>query len=57
MTWSALSYRGRTICYEVAGEHIKARELGRREPLVVDDELRAAIVADIARQERKRQEA
>jgi hypothetical protein len=38
MTWSAISFRGRTICYEVDGERIEARE-----PFPITDELRAAI--------------
>jgi hypothetical protein len=57
LTWSALSFRGRTICYHVDGDGIEARELGHRELLPIDDELRQAIEHDRAREARKRQEA
>lgn len=56
MTWSALSFRGRTICYYVDGAHIEARELGHHDPLTVTEDLRHAIAADVARQAAKAKE-
>jgi hypothetical protein len=59
MTWSALSFRGRTICYELLPTEradtytVDARELGRNDTVEVTDELRAAILADLARQAAK----
>lgn len=54
--WSALVFHGRTICYEIAGDHIQARELGTPLPLEVSPELRAAIAADQSRQAAKASE-
>lgn len=45
MTWSALNFHGRIICYEICGEDIQARELGSSKPYPVTDELRGAIAA------------
>jgi hypothetical protein len=62
MTWSAVSFRGRTICYELRPTEradtyfVSARELGRSEALEVTDDLRAAILTDLARQAAKAQQ-
>lgn len=62
MIWSALTFHGRTVCYKIVSAHgdtfvVNARELGRSEPLPLTDELRAAIAAELERQEAKRKEA
>lgn len=58
-TWSALSFRGRTICYRLQPTErpdtfiVSARELGCSEPFPVTDELRQAITVELERQAAK----
>ena len=56
LPWTALAFQGRTVCYCVDGDQLHARELGRREPLPITDEFRAAVAEDLARQARKAKE-
>lgn len=53
--WTAFSWNGRPICYQLDGDHIEARELGHKELLPITDELRAGIAADQAHQRAKSQ--